>query len=418
MYRLVLPFYFVAFYFIYGLVRLCTQLGIPKRTRFSTKPLRVLFLEPMGPPSAGFRHRSEGWAQRLRAKGIEADVKCAVNFSSQTRWQKNRFGMMKLHVVYSFVRFAQLMRSTGYDVVVVRRELLLYNDYGNLFFEKWLRRIHGDLILDADDDIAAAKREPRRITPFGKLMLEHPAKFSTSLMYYDKVIPASDYLKSRFAAATSKTDDKLLVVPTCVQPNITSCKHYGSDDGPIVIGWIGSSHNFADLNVALPALEKIKSRFNTEIVVVSDRMPAHIGFPVTFIPWSVEDENENFTKLDIGIMPVVDNAEGRGKAGFKLLQYMANGLVSIASAVTVNKEIVEDGVNGFLVDNEADWFRVLENTLLSRERFASIGHAALNTVTERYSYDAHEKAFVDFISPTAAEAHLGRATDRTKAATR
>ena len=37
-------------------------------------------------------------------------------------------------------------------MVIVRREILLYNDYGNLFFEKWMRKVHKNLLLDVDDD--------------------------------------------------------------------------------------------------------------------------------------------------------------------------------------------------------------------------------------------------------------------------
>ena len=54
------------------------------------------------------------------------------------------------------------------------------------------------VVLDADDDISAAKHEPRTISGFGKLMLDHPQKFKASLQHYRKVIVASDYLKNLF----------------------------------------------------------------------------------------------------------------------------------------------------------------------------------------------------------------------------
>lgn len=395
MHRIVLPIYVALFYAVFVLVKLFTWLGIPKQRR-SVNIKRVLFLESMGPPSAGFRFRSNGWAERLSHQGVQVDVAVALDYRTQLRWSKSKTGMLFLHLVYLLKRVYQVFVSARYDAMIVRREVLLYNDYGNLFFEKWMRRIHHNLMLDVDDDISAAKHEPRVVALFGKLMLEHTAKFRASLDYYDKVIVASNYLRDRLTPWCDRNIE-VLVLPTCVDVNKLPRKQYVDGNQTIVIGWVGSSNNYSDLYEANDALKKLCNHATVEVLIVSDAVPLQAAFPFTFARWSVEREHECFLKIDVGIMPVRDDAEGRGKAGLKLIQYMSHGIVSVASAVSVNNEIVEDNVDGFLVRDKNDWHDVLLNVISNQPSFSRIGNAAVAKVAARYTYDTHAARLFRFI---------------------
>ena len=68
-------------------------------------------------------------------------------------------------------------------------------------------------------------------------------------------------------------------------------------------------------------------------------------------------------------MPLTDNPWSRGKCGYKLIQYMASGIPVVASPVGVNSKIIEDGVNGFLVESRNDWEKAL-STVLGSPKFA------------------------------------------------
>jgi glycosyltransferase involved in cell wall biosynthesis len=77
---------------------------------------------------------------------------------------------------------------------------------------------------------------------------------------------------------------------------------------------------------------------------------------------------------------------------------MACGIVSVASAVTTNTEIIRHGVNGFLVWQEGDWERVLREVLDYKERFEEIGSNARETVASRYSFDAYGAEYAGFVA--------------------
>jgi glycosyltransferase involved in cell wall biosynthesis len=66
----------------------------------------------------------------------------------------------------------------------------------------------------------------------------------------------------------------------------------------------------------------------------------------------------------------------------------------------INKEIIEDGVNGFLVYHQSDWQRVLENVLMKKNEFEQIGERAAQTIKQNYSYEAHINQYLQVIDIT------------------
>ena len=76
-------------------------------------------------------------------------------------------------------RFKQCLYARKFHAVVVRRELLMFNDYGNLFMDKFTKIIKCN--SDFDDDIKRSKQQPREIKSFyGKILQENGNKFNDS----------------------------------------------------------------------------------------------------------------------------------------------------------------------------------------------------------------------------------------------
>jgi len=68
---------------------------------------------------------------------------------------------------------------------------------------------------------------------------------------------------------------------------------------------------------------------------------------------------------------------------------MACGVPVVASAVGVNREIVQDGANGFLASTEDEWVAKLGRLLVDRELRQRVGEAGRRTIDERYSLRVH-----------------------------
>jgi len=391
-----------------ALFRLARVRSVVRAWHALRKERRVLFLEPFFPENAGYHYRALRWAEVLREKGTVAHVRHVLSreefegFLSEGR-------ITRFHGLFLLRRLRQVLGSLRYRCVVVRRELLLYNDYGNLFADRLLLSLHPDVVLDFDDDIAAAKQEPRELTPFGRLMLERSSKFNDSLRLYPRFIVGTHYLKSCVRERSSGVaDDDILVVPTCVDYAKYPPKVYRSDRKCVSFGWVGSVGNLRLLDIVLPALSEVARRHPLRVVVISGReYRPDVDFEVVNVPWSLGDEVENLRRIDVGLMPLHDTAVERGKCGFKLIQYMGLGIVSIASAITVNREIVDDGRNGFLVHQVSDWAEVIEAALEQWDRFPEIGAAARERIRQGYSFAAHEGDLVRFLRPGTGRAHAG-----------
>jgi len=133
-------------------------------------------------------------------------------------------------------------------------------------------------------------------------------------------------------------------------------------------------------------LRTLQREHHFELRVVSDEPWEKDGLMIANKPWSLETEVADVQGFDIGIMPLdADNPFVLGKCGFKLIEYMACGKPTVATAVGVNTSIVDHGVDGFLAQSQADWSNSLRLLLEDAELRSRIGQAARKKIEERYS---------------------------------
>jgi glycosyltransferase involved in cell wall biosynthesis len=132
-------------------------------------------------------------------------------------------------------------------------------------------------------------------------------------------------------------------------------------NAPLRIGWIGTPSTWAYVRPLLPLLAELTAKHGIRVSVVGAGAAAEADRfdGLELIDWSQDTEISEVQRMDIGIMPLPDEAWARGKSGYKLIQYMACGLPVIASPVGVNAEIVVDGETGLLARDEAQWRRAI-----------------------------------------------------------
>jgi glycosyltransferase involved in cell wall biosynthesis len=121
------------------------------------------------------------------------------------------------------------------------------------------------------------------------------------------------------------------------------------------------------------------------------------------MPWSEQTEVVELQKLDIGIMPLPDEPWERGKCGYKLIQYMALGLPVVASPVGANRQIVQDGVNGFLASMPLEWKAALAKLLENASQRRQMGATGRQCVEKIYSLHVQASRLIAMLEQIASK---------------
>ena len=359
----------------------------------------VLYLAAFFPGNAGYHWRVKKWTEELEKEGFTVNIASPLNeldFKNLLAQDHQQFLIKSLKR-----RFWQVVHSRKYETVIVRRELLIFNDYGNLFLEKLLLKIHPNAILDFDDDLSAAKKQPKKITSFfGRLMRENGNKFNESLQLYRRFIVASDYLKNRVLDQNKFVSDSAInVIPTCVDYDRVTPKEYVNNEKLITFGWIGGDYNYPLLEPVFNVLDELAEHYSFRFLVIGGKpIERATKFTLNFVPWSLETEISDLQKIDVGVMPLIDDEEARGKGGFKLLQYMGLGIASVASPITINKEIIDDRKNSFLAKDSDEWRQIFVEILENKIDITEVGAQARKQITSQYTFAANREKYIRFIN--------------------
>jgi len=345
------------------------------------KRLRVLALSPVPYEGAGCRFRIAQYIPYLATQGI--DVTVAPFYSRQLFelvYDRRRYARKaSLFLTQALSRIGTVVRAGGYDAIWIYREAF---PVGPPVLESLLRALGRPLVYDFDDAVFLPNTsEANRYVG----ALKYPQKIGRIIRACDEVIAGNEYL----AAYARKFNASVHVIPTAVDTSVFEPR---SDtrpaDDPPVVGWIGTPTTAMYLSAIVPALTAL-ARTDTFVFRVSGT-GEDVSVPGVRIDqpsWSLDREVELFNTCDVGVYPLPDDDWARGKCGFKAIQFMACGVPVVASPVGVNREIIEDGVNGFLADSTAEWQDKIARLLSGSDLRTRMATAARRTIAERYSLD-------------------------------
>jgi glycosyltransferase involved in cell wall biosynthesis len=165
---------------------------------------------------------------------------------------------------------------------------------------------------------------------------------------------------------------KVVVLPTVIDIDVYKPK-INFNNSKIVIGWIGSPSTFKYIKNYKTIFSKILQKNKVELHIVGATEDLGLGSNFKYLKWTEESEVNLISNFDIGIMPLENTPWELGKCAYKLIQYMGCGVPVIASAVGMNTEVVEDGINGFLVQTEEQWLEKLNLLIEDTAMRTSLG---------------------------------------------
>lgn len=352
--------------------------------------LKILFLVPYPVKSApSQRFRVELFLPELKKAGIRFRLS---SFMDERTWEvlyKKRsfflkaFGLLK-GIVNRWVTV--IFISPSYDYVFIHREAA---PIGPPVFEWWLTKIYRKkIIYDFDDAIwiPNTSSENYFINWFKAFW-----KVKYICKWAHKVVAGNDYLCT-YARQFNKN---VVNIPTIVDVTTLHHKNELGQNGTRVLGWTGSHSTLKYLDMIVPTIDELQNEIPFDFLVIADKKPALKLKNWHFVPWKVETETEDLSKINIGVMPLPEDAWSEGKCGFKLIQYFALGIPAVASPVGVNKHIVEQGKSGFLCANNDEWKMALSKLLRDAPLSVEMGKEGRKKIERQYSLQSQLQKFLD-----------------------
>ena len=271
-------------------------------------------------------------------------------------------------------RFTLRRQAACHDLVLLQKRLPVRAD--TLLW----RHLGRPLLFDFDDAIAF-RQEPRAGS---YLSPTRQRRFARTVRLADGIIAGNRYLASLCGGAAKP----VLIAPSPVPYPVATCSARPPNPVPI-LGWVGGGPNLDSLAALAVPLRRLAARHPFRLHVLADQPFTCPGVEVVNLPWRLASQEEEIARFDIGLMPLAaDNPWNAGKCSYKLLQYMAAGVASVASPVGMNSEVIDDGVNGLLATDEAAWERTLIRLLDDPSLRQRLGRAARQTVARAYTYPA------------------------------
>jgi glycosyltransferase involved in cell wall biosynthesis len=173
---------------------------------------------------------------------------------------------------------------------------------------------------------------------------------------------------------------------------------------PFTIVWTGQQVTLYHLAVVEPALKIFMDRHpDVHFRAISDVGPEMRSLPpdrAAWVPWSPEVEVTRIQDADIGIMPLVDDENGRAKCAFKMLQYMGCAVPCVVTPIGFNADILKKGdcgIGAMTTDEWVDAFEMLYNNrsladdLGRRGREVAIEHFDRPIIARQLADLFHEK---------------------------
>lgn len=339
--------------------------------------------------AAGQRLKYEQYLNEWRAAGFEVTVSPFMNMAL---WHRAYVPGHRLAKIIGTLRghlrrLRDMARLHHYDLVYI---YMWVTPFGTTAMERLTRQRSRAIVYDIEDNLLTEDGAPRGLRQW----LKGRGKTRFLLEQADHVLTASPFMVDRYRALNAR-QAVTLIYPS-VDTDAFRPREVPFQGSKPVIGWTGTFSSVPYLNLLGPVFQELARRVDYKLIVIGNFPYTLPGVDMEVLTWSREEEVAQMQRLDIGVYPLPDDDWVLGKAGLKVIQYMAFGLPSVSSAIGTATLQVTDGINGYLVETEEQWLDVLERLCRDQTLRKRIGKAARNE-SIRYSRRTTGLAYIKIL---------------------
>lgn len=349
--------------------------------------MKVLCLVPYQQGfAAGQRGSIELWEKVLRPEGIELEF---APFESeklrQIIYTSGNSIQKATEMIRGYAERIKLLRDLDrFDAVFVYREAALL---GPAFFERWIAR-RKPIIYQLDDPLYIPYRSPNNgylsyLKFFGKVK---------EIIRLSKVVMVNS---SHIRQYAEQFNQNIWQIPSVVDTDDYVFRPFPGDLARVTVGWSGSPTTAGNLKMVEKPLRRISANGNCDIHFIGGRNFGLTGVRYTEQMWNGQTEIDDLRRIQIGLVPLPENAWNPHKFIMKTAQYMALGIVPVGTPMASNPEVIRHGENGFLASTEDEWVEYLDLLINDHQLRARLSSSAAADAEEKYSLRAHTAQIID-----------------------
>lgn len=327
---------------------------------------------------ASSRYRFYFYLRYLLKNGVNFEVETFFSTHYLTKRYSNQ-KVSSLSIVFAYwKRFFSLLNSSSN--LLIEYELFPKIPYGleRLFLRK--RRY----VLNFDDDVWSNYRH--------STLLRN--KYDKLVRHASGVIVANEYLYQKVSALNSS----VIKIPTVVDLDDYDDRDYEKFTTPTVV-WIGTPYTYKYIEAFSEAFQSLALRMEYRLLVVAKKSLEDRrikGVSMEFVDWSTEKEVEMLKRSHLGVMPLLEDGFSQGKSAFKLIQYCAAGIPSVASAIGENKNVIRDKIDGYVTHDVHEFCERVYQLFHNKSLYDKMAESALKRARD-FSIQKYHGVFEEFI---------------------
>ncbi|WP_239364858.1 glycosyltransferase [Snodgrassella communis] len=155
----------------------------------------------------------------------------------------------------------------------------------------------------------------------------------------------------------------------------------------------GSKTHLKDYSLISGCLIKLAMEYPDKFCInfmgkLNNQVPIflNLGVETKFIPFaSFEEMIREIGRNDLVLVPLENTVFNNVKSNIKFIEAASQGVPVIASSVDEYKLAIESGVNGWLCEDEYQWYDTLKSIILLKKNIRQVGLAAYDTALRSYS---------------------------------
>lgn len=197
-----------------------------------------------------------------------------------------------------------------------------------------------------------------------------------------------------FAREIGEINRNVFVIPNGIDMSHRMWQGEDIDSEYVRIGWLGSIMRHWDLMRMKDSIDRLyldpelrgKFRFvqvggesRDNDIFKGPEFVYHVGVPA----WEF---GKYYRELDICLGPMKENIYNRCKSEIKMVEAGMNGKPFVCQDFGIYSSHIENGVNGFLIGKDDDWYTPLRELILDRDRRIGMGKK-LQEYCQQFSID-------------------------------